>query len=61
MSAEIVNLRGARKRKARSDKEKAAATNRAKFGRSGAERRREEAEEALTQRRLEAHRREGSR
>ncbi len=47
---EIVNLRRARKRKAR------AAENRAAFGRPKAERRLEAARETLTERRLDAHR-----
>ena len=34
MSADVVNLRQARKQKARADKEQAAAENRARFGRS---------------------------
>ncbi|QDG76864.1 DUF4169 family protein [Labrenzia sp. PHM005] len=38
MSAEIVNLRQARKQKQRQDKEKTASDNRQKYGRSKAER-----------------------
>lgn len=38
MSAEIINLRMARKQKNRQDKDKAAEDNRRKFGRSKAER-----------------------
>ncbi|WP_305986196.1 DUF4169 family protein [Roseibium sp. MMSF_3544] len=38
MSAEIVNLRQVRKQKDRADKEKRAADNRLKFGRTKAER-----------------------
>lgn len=38
MSAEIINLRQARKQKGRRDKEKAAEDNRLKFGRTKAER-----------------------
>ncbi|GAB4521411.1 MAG: hypothetical protein Tsb0019_22790 [Roseibium sp.] len=51
MSAEIVNLRMARKQKKRQDKDKAAEDNRRKFGRSKAER------DAARRRRedLEAH------
>lgn len=37
MSADIVNLRQARKRKARADREKTADDNRIKFGRSKSE------------------------
>ena len=42
--AEIVNLRAARKRKAREDAERAAEANRALFGRSKAEKQRERTE-----------------
>lgn len=35
--AEIINLRGARKRKARAEKDRAAAENRVRFGRPKAE------------------------
>jgi hypothetical protein len=38
MTAEIINLRQARKTKARGDREKRAAENRAKFGRPKVER-----------------------
>lgn len=38
MTADIINLRQARKAKARGEKEKNAAENRAKFGRTKAER-----------------------
>ncbi|WP_298822185.1 DUF4169 family protein [uncultured Roseibium sp.] len=60
MSAEIINLRMARKQKSRQDKDKAAEDNRRKFGRSKAER------DAARQRRedletkLEGHRLEGA-
>lgn len=56
--AEIVNLRTARKRKARADKETEAAGNRARFGRTKAERERETAEKALAGKRLDAHKRD---
>lgn len=51
MSAEIINLRMARKQKQRQDKDKAAEDNRRKYGRSKAER------EAARKRRedLESH------
>jgi hypothetical protein len=51
MSAEIINLRMARKQKKREDKDKSAEDNRRKYGRSKAER------DAARQRRetLEAH------
>jgi hypothetical protein len=57
MSAEIVNLRRARKAKAREKAEETAARNRATFGRSKAEREREAAAKALETRRIEGHRR----
>ena len=58
MSAEIVNLRKARKARDRVAKEKQAEENRAKFGRSKAEREHAESDKANALRRLEAHRRE---
>ena len=54
----IVNLRKARKAKARADAEAQAAENRIKFGRTKHEKRQTEAAKALDQRRLEAHRRD---
>jgi hypothetical protein len=56
--AEIINLRQARKRKARSDKEAKAAENRVTFGRTKEERRLAEAERDLAARRLEGHKRD---
>jgi hypothetical protein len=56
--AEIVNLRHARKQKARSDKEARAAGNRIAFGRTKEERRLNEAKKSLAERRLEAHKRD---
>jgi hypothetical protein len=44
--AEIINLRMARKRKRRDDKEQQSAANRAKFGRTRAEKQRTELESA---------------
>lgn len=58
MSAEIVNLRQARKRKSRSDKEKAAEANRIAFGRTKAERQLSEKTKALETSRIDGHRRE---
>lgn len=57
MSAEIVNLRQARKRKQRADSEKLAEDNRRKFGRTKAEReaarrRRDELEKKVDSHRL---------
>ncbi|WP_108397412.1 DUF4169 family protein [Devosia submarina] len=56
--ADIVNLRTARKRKARDAKNAQAAENRAKFGRTKAEKDLEKAKAALEVRRIEAHKRE---
>ena len=56
--AEIINLRRARKAKARADKETEAAENRAKFGRPKEERSQSEAAKDLLDKKLDAHRRE---
>ena len=56
MTAEIVNLRRARKAKARAGHEAVAAENRVRFGRTKDERRVAEAHAALDERRLEGHR-----
>jgi Domain of unknown function (DUF4169) len=53
---EIVNLRQARKQKARERREAAAAQNRVVFGRSKAEKRLLESERALAEASLDAHR-----
>ena len=58
--AEIVNLRQARKRKARAGKEAKAAENRVAFGRPKAERSLSEVRREIDQRRLEGHRRDES-
>ncbi|MGE0023442.1 MAG: DUF4169 family protein [Hyphomicrobium sp.] len=58
MTAEIVNLRKARKARDRVAKEKRAAENRAKFGRTKAERADAEAQQEIELRRLAAHKRE---
>lgn len=50
MTADIVNLRRARKAKARSGKDAEAAENRAKFGRTKAERARDAIEQARARR-----------
>lgn len=55
---EIVNLRRARKAKARSDAKREADGNAARFGRPKAAREAEEARAALEARRLDGHRRE---
>ena len=57
--AEIVNLRKARKAKARAEKDAQAAENRIKFGRSKVERDLGAASRRLAERKLEAHRRDG--
>ena len=59
MTAEIVNMRRARKARARADKEKRAAENRATFGTSGKEREARAAEKAIEERRLDGVKREG--
>lgn len=56
--ADILSLSKARKAKARADKEQVAAENRAKFGRTKAEKQREAAIKALAQKRLDAAKRE---
>ena len=56
MSAEIINLRQARKARARSEKETTAAGNRAKFGRPKSERDSTTVVESINRRRLDAHR-----
>ena len=58
MTAEIINLRRARKAKQRREAEVRADENRAKFGRSKQERQTTRAEAELNARRLEALRRE---
>jgi hypothetical protein len=54
--AEIVNLRRARKAKARDKAEEEAATNRAKFGTPKAVRKAAEAQADLAEKRLAGHR-----
>ena len=56
---DVVNLRAARKRKGRDDAAKAAEENRAKFGRSGAEKKRARSAAERLQRHLDGHRRDG--
>ena len=55
---EIVNLRQARKRKLREDRERMADENRARFGRGKAEATRDTAQRALDKARLDGHRRD---
>ena len=58
MAAEIVNLRLARKRKARGARETQAAENRAVFGQTKAEKSASAAEKDLVERAHRAHRRQ---
>ena len=55
--AEILNLRQARKSKARAEAAAVADANRARFGRSKAEKRETAARDALATRRLDGHKR----
>ena len=55
--AEILNLRQARKSKARAEAAAVADANRARFGRSKAEKRETAARDALAMRRLDGHKR----
>ncbi len=56
--AEIVNLRQARKHKARAEKEKTAEANRLAFGRTKAEKQTTRLEKARAEKSLDAHRRD---
>ncbi len=56
MSADIINLRQARKQKARTEAEARAAENRRAFGRSKAERADGEARAEVARRHLDGHR-----
>jgi len=56
--AEIINLRTARKRRARSDKADEAANNRIKFGRTKGEKALTKAEKDLADRKIDGHKRE---
>lgn len=56
--AEIVNLRTARKRKARGEREDQASENRARFGKTKAERQKDTATKELDRKRLDGHKRE---
>lgn len=56
MTGEIVNLRRARKAKARAEADAHAARNRAVFGRTKDEKRLAQAQDALARRRLDGHR-----
>jgi hypothetical protein len=56
--AEIINLRQARKRKAKADKEAKAAANRAAFGRAKDERSLEDARRDRERRHIDSHKRD---
>lgn len=56
--AEIINLRQARKQKARADKEARAEQNRVTFGRTKDEKKLTKAEQEMARRRLDAHKRD---
>jgi hypothetical protein len=56
--AEIINLRSARKAKARTEKETAAEANRLKFGRTKAEKLKDAAEKAKADKHIDGHKRE---
>lgn len=56
--ADIVNLNRARKKKTAAAKQKTAAANRAKFGRSKAEKQKEEIERVQRNRILDGHHRD---
>ena len=58
MAADIINLRRARKAKARVDRDREATANRAAYGRPKSEKQKSAAEERLAARRIDAHRRE---
>lgn len=58
--ADIINLRQARKRKAREEKERQAAANRAKFGTSKAARGLQDAQKALDDKKFEQSQRSPS-
>ena len=56
--ADIINLRSARKAKARAERDQAAAENRRRFGRTKAEKERDAAEAERAEKRIEGHRRD---
>lgn len=58
MSADIINLRQARKQRARDEKTKQAAENRVRFGRTRGERERDELTRDRTEQALDGHERE---
>lgn len=56
--ADPINLNRVRKARARAEKDALAAENRARFGRSKAERQKAAAEKSLTQKMVDAHKRD---
>jgi hypothetical protein len=58
MMAEVVNLRGFRKRKVREEEETAAQANRAAFGRTKSDKELSKAKRALEKAALDKHKRE---
>jgi hypothetical protein len=56
--AEIINLRNARKQKARAEKASQAEQNRISFGRTKAEKQLSAAEKALADKRIDGHKRD---
>ena len=54
--AEIINLRSQRKKKARADAQTIAAQNRLSFGRSKAEKERDQLNKSLREHKLDGHR-----
>jgi hypothetical protein len=58
MTAQIINLKSIRKRKARAEREATADANRLKHGRSKHERQHQEAQRSLDDRHLDAHERD---
>ena len=56
--ADIINLKNARKQKARAEKAVGAAQNRVLFGRTKAEKLQQAAEKALAERHIDAHKKD---
>ena len=56
--AEIINLKNVRKQRARADKEVQASQNRVLFGRTKAEKQKQEAEKVLADRRIDGHKKD---
>ena len=56
--ADIINLRSARKQKARADKDAQAQQNRVLFGRTKAEKLKQAAEKAQAERHIDGHRKD---